>query len=136
MVVRILKESEEIVDVTQYNEKIKQLYSKILSKAPIEPDSARLSGENSKYLGSDQSQVVRIELRWTPDTVDGGFQINIGINSLGNISKEITKPPKVESKIYTFMNCKNYRSFKDASQKLLSLFKYADEIREEADSIF
>lgn len=132
---RVIKSNSTIVDVSDYNDTLEELYEYILNNAPIEPSDDSLHGKGMTYLSSDQPQVYSLTFRWDPDIVDGGFEITVGVSSY-NIARSISSPPNVEAKILTFLSSSNASEFRSASDTLLDLFKFADSIRRYVKTIF
>lgn len=131
----ILASSDDLVDVSEYNSMMEELYDYILDNAPIDPSSQQLWGKGMNYASSTQKQIYTLTFRWDPDVVDGGFELRVSVNPF-NISKAINNPPNVDSKIMTFLNSKTASEFRSASDTLLDLFKFADSIRRYAKTIF
>ena len=135
LLVRCSENADNTIDVSDYNAKLEDLYDYILDTAPFKPTRNALRGKGRNYISSNQPQVYTLTFEWAPDVVDGGFEIGIRVDPF-NIESSITNPPNVTCKIITFMQSKTSKEFESAADKLLELFRFADEIRDYVDAVF
>lgn len=126
---------DDIIDVEDYNNKMEDLYHYILNAVPFAPTRDRLWGKGMNYASSNQPQVYNLTFEWDSDVVDGGFELDIRIDSF-NIASSISNPPDVTCKIKTFMQSKTSKEFKSAADKLMALFKFTDTIRDYVNTLF
>lgn len=135
MLVRCSEDSDDIIDVSEYNAKLEDLHYYVLHSVPFKPTRNILWGRGMNYNGSNQPQVYSSTFEWSPEVVDGGFELSIDVNSF-NIASSIKNPPDVTCKIMTFMKCRTSEEFEYAADKLSKLFRFADEIRDYIDTVF
>ena len=135
LLVKCSGNADNIIDVSEYNAKLEDLYDYILDTAPFKPTRNTLRGKRMNYIDSNQPQVYSLTFEWSPKVVDGGFELSIRVNSF-DLASSIKNTPNVTGKIMTFMESKTSKEFESAADKLFELFKFADEIRDYVDTVF
>ena len=135
LLIRCSENSDNIIDVSEYNAKLEDLYDYILHSVPFKPTKNILWGKGMNYNDSNQPQVYSLTFEWSPKVVDGGFELSIYASPF-NLASSIKNPPDVTCKILTFMECRTSKEFESAADKLSELFRFADEIRDYIDTIF